>query len=237
MTLSEHDTQPAMSDEMPPWLAEQEEEDPRARAARELLVHKHLGLLHAESEKRKRAQVGDLFTKPGQREPADLDGAPLGNVRVDHGATGWKVTDPHALLEWTMANRPDEVEERIPVAELEAILERVTELAHPDETLTGSVRLGELRDALRPRATELQARPLFAKALEVAAKNDQVVEVDDRMMSARHVPGLSYVEAPPKLVVTVAKGEEGDRARAAVLARLGQAAAALGIDARPELEQ
>lgn len=90
------------------------DETPRERAARRLLGIAALEKLLKAEKDALRAEEGAAFTKAGQREVAELDdGTPLGNVRLDPVAGGWKLESGGLWLNYCRAMRPDQVEETV----------------------------------------------------------------------------------------------------------------------------
>lgn len=87
-----------------------DDETPRERAARRLLAIAALEKLITAEKAALRREEGAAFTRPGQREVAELpDGTPLGNVRLDRPTEGFQVTDSAALLEWAAENYPEHI--------------------------------------------------------------------------------------------------------------------------------
>jgi hypothetical protein len=158
---------------------------PRELAARRLLGIAALEKLLAAEKKALREEAALAFTKPGQREVAELpDGTPLGNVRLDKPAAGWRVTDSRAFEQWVR-------------------------VMHPEHMTTVTVE---------------QVANSYLTAVLDTVEAGEFESVDGDGVVIDCPPGVSYVTAEPRLVVTTDKG-----APEAVRAFLGAQAGVLGL--------
>lgn len=122
---------------------------PREVAARRLLGIAALEKLLAAEKTALRAEALAAFTKPGQREVAELpDGTPLGNVRLDAGHGSWRVSDASAWLRYVVdTGREDQVVERTVTDVSSAYTESIVkELVAGQETFVNELT-GEMTEA------------------------------------------------------------------------------------------
>jgi len=216
---------------------EEEPQTPRQKAAYDLLVADHLSKLVAELPKAKRAAAQAVFTKSGQREPAELNGVPLGAVNLNNASGSWQIADRPAFLAWVSERRPLEVLEQINADELEAIRRRVWAVMSDwaeAKVLDGLAVLEVLGNALEPAkgAVGFTVAPAFEAAVLKAAADHARVDTDDgtgEEVLAEQIPGVRYTPGTPTLAIQPLKGDALKAARQAVLEQMGSAAAILGL--------
>lgn len=172
---------------------------PRERVAYELLVLANLEKLVTAQQKRARKVAAEVFTRPGQREVAEVSPDPgdsLGDVRRDKQRSGWKVTNTKKLLAYCQEVWPEHV---------------FTTTPEPYDTVTPTFVARLLEDLA-------DGEPL------VSAGDLPICDLDTgEVLTAP--PGVEYVEdTDVHLVVTAAKGGP-----AALLRALGSNAALLGF--------
>jgi len=115
---------------------------PRERAAQRLLGIAALEKLLAVEKAAARAEAQEVFTRPGQREVAELpDGTPMGNVRLDKTKQGWQVKDPDRLLAWVYDHAEDQLmtvtEVKVAPSYADALLRIVEEHGYVTDGHTG----------------------------------------------------------------------------------------------------
>lgn len=79
---------------------------PRERAAWLLVVQTILRKLATEAEAERRGDARQYFTRPKQSEVPAWDSVELGLVRLDHGASAWRVKDRRAFTAWVKETNP-----------------------------------------------------------------------------------------------------------------------------------